>query len=260
MTVDRDQPRRSSSPPWRRPRRTSGAAYLDEACGGRRGAAPAGRGAAARPTTSAGSFLEQPGRELGRDRRLSRPLAKRPGTVIGPYKLLQQIGEGGMGVVFMAEQTEPVRRKVALKVIKPGMDTPAGHRPLRGRAAGPGADGPSQHRPGARRRHHRQPAGRTSSWSWSRACRSPSTATSNQLTPAAAAGAVRAGLPGGPARPPEGHHPPRHQAVQRPGRALRRQAGAQGDRLRRGQGDRAAADRARRCSRSSARWSARPST
>src|SRR5438132_1583160 len=49
--------------------------------------------------------------------------AEGPGTVIGPYKLLQQIGEGGMGTVFMAEQQQPVRRKVALKVIKPGMDT-----------------------------------------------------------------------------------------------------------------------------------------
>lgn len=46
-----------------------------------------------------------------------------PGTVIGPYKLLEQIGEGGFGVVFMAEQQRPVRRRVALKVIKPGMDT-----------------------------------------------------------------------------------------------------------------------------------------
>ena len=46
-----------------------------------------------------------------------------PGTMIGPYKLLQQIGEGGMGTVFMAEQTEPVKRKVALKVIKAGMDS-----------------------------------------------------------------------------------------------------------------------------------------
>jgi WD40 repeat protein/serine/threonine protein kinase len=46
-----------------------------------------------------------------------------PGTVIGRYKLLQKIGEGGMGVVYMAEQTEPVRRKVALKIIKLGMDT-----------------------------------------------------------------------------------------------------------------------------------------
>src|SRR5262245_38510783 len=46
-----------------------------------------------------------------------------PGSVIGPYKLLEQIGEGGFGVVFMAEQQQPVRRKVALKVIKPGMDS-----------------------------------------------------------------------------------------------------------------------------------------
>lgn len=45
------------------------------------------------------------------------------GSQIGPYRLLQEIGEGGMGVVFMAEQTEPVQRKVALKVIKIGMDT-----------------------------------------------------------------------------------------------------------------------------------------
>src|SRR5690242_2172181 len=50
-------------------------------------------------------------------------VAERPETQIGPYKLLQQIGEGGMGTVFMAEQQEPVRRVVALKIIKPGMDT-----------------------------------------------------------------------------------------------------------------------------------------
>jgi serine/threonine protein kinase len=50
-------------------------------------------------------------------------IAEGPGTVIGSYKLLQQIGEGGMGVVFMAEQTEPIQRTVALKIIKPGMDT-----------------------------------------------------------------------------------------------------------------------------------------
>ena len=45
------------------------------------------------------------------------------GTQIGPYKLLEQIGEGGFGVVFLAEQQRPVRRRVALKVIKPGMDS-----------------------------------------------------------------------------------------------------------------------------------------
>jgi serine/threonine protein kinase/tetratricopeptide (TPR) repeat protein len=51
------------------------------------------------------------------------PAVERPGVSVGPYKLLQEIGEGGMGTVFMAEQTEPVRRKVALKIIKPGMDS-----------------------------------------------------------------------------------------------------------------------------------------
>ena len=51
------------------------------------------------------------------------PLTEGPGMMIGPYKILQQIGEGGFGVVFMAEQQSPVIRKVALKVIKLGMDT-----------------------------------------------------------------------------------------------------------------------------------------
>jgi serine/threonine protein kinase len=54
----------------------------------------------------------------------SRPLiGEGPGTLVGPYKLLELIGEGGFGVVFMAEQLQPVHRKVALKIIKPGMDT-----------------------------------------------------------------------------------------------------------------------------------------
>ncbi len=51
------------------------------------------------------------------------PVTERPGTIIGRYKLLQEIGEGGFGIVYMAEQQVPVRRKVALKIIKPGMDT-----------------------------------------------------------------------------------------------------------------------------------------
>src|SRR6266853_478217 len=51
------------------------------------------------------------------------PITEKPGDCIGRYKLLQQIGEGGCGTVYMAEQTEPVRRRVALKVIKLGMDT-----------------------------------------------------------------------------------------------------------------------------------------
>jgi WD40 repeat protein/serine/threonine protein kinase len=69
-----------------------------------------------------GSFLESPAANpvVTVD---EQPVSECPGTVIGPYKLLEQIGEGGFGVVFMAEQTQPVRRQVALKVIKPGMDS-----------------------------------------------------------------------------------------------------------------------------------------
>src|SRR5262245_3136522 len=69
----------------------------------------------------AGSFLESPAAQAVAtvDRAADEPL----GTQIGPYKLLEQIGEGGMGVVYMAEQKEPVERRVALKIIKPGMDT-----------------------------------------------------------------------------------------------------------------------------------------
>jgi serine/threonine protein kinase len=73
-----------------------------------------------------GSFLNQPAAQAlaaGQGTVDHEPIAERPGTVIGPYKLMEQIGEGGMGLVFVAEQQHPVRRKVALKVIKPGMDT-----------------------------------------------------------------------------------------------------------------------------------------
>ncbi len=48
---------------------------------------------------------------------------ERPGSVIGPYKLLEQIGEGGFGVVYMAQQSVPIQRRFALKILKPGMDT-----------------------------------------------------------------------------------------------------------------------------------------
>jgi serine/threonine protein kinase/tetratricopeptide (TPR) repeat protein/WD40 repeat protein len=68
--------------------------------------------------TGAGGFLQEPLAATA-----DQPPPERPGTIIGPYKLLQQIGEGGMGVVYMAEQEQPVRRRVALKIIKPGMDS-----------------------------------------------------------------------------------------------------------------------------------------
>src|SRR6266436_1023494 len=71
----------------------------------------------------AGDFLGRPAAE--RPPKAAQVLAagEKSGDRIGHYKLLQQIGEGGCGVVYMAEQEAPVRRRVALKIIKPGMDT-----------------------------------------------------------------------------------------------------------------------------------------
>ncbi len=95
-------------------------AYLDEACRDD----PALRRQVERMLAAhskAGSFLESPALEI--DATLVHSAAEKPGTVIGRYKLLEEIAEGGMGVVYMAEQREPVRRKVALKIVKPGMDT-----------------------------------------------------------------------------------------------------------------------------------------
>lgn len=68
--------------------------------------------------TGAGSFLSKPMVST-----MDMPPTEQPGAIIGPYKLREQIGEGGFGIVFVAEQETPVRRKVALKIIKPGMDT-----------------------------------------------------------------------------------------------------------------------------------------
>ncbi len=75
------------------------------------------------------SFLEQPlngllsGEPLPEIVPMFLDIHEGPGTQIGPYKLREQIGEGGFGLVYVAEQEQPVRRKVALKIIKPGMDT-----------------------------------------------------------------------------------------------------------------------------------------
>ena len=70
-----------------------------------------------------GDFLDKPFHKLSGQPRSVPSIGEKPGDLIGRYKLLEQIGEGGCGVVFMAEQREPVRRQVAVKIIKPGMDT-----------------------------------------------------------------------------------------------------------------------------------------
>jgi len=69
----------------------------------------------------AGTFMDRPA--VGMKPTVGLPITEGPGTTIGRYRLMEQIGEGGMGIVYVTEQREPVRRKVALKIIKPGMDT-----------------------------------------------------------------------------------------------------------------------------------------
>jgi serine/threonine protein kinase len=101
------------------------AAYIDGACGDD-AALRSQLEALLQAHEHAGAFLETAAQQADAAPTVSyhpTSIAEGPGTLIGPYKLLQKIGEGGMGSVFMAEQEHPVRRKVALKVIKPGMDT-----------------------------------------------------------------------------------------------------------------------------------------
>src|SRR5947209_13424593 len=106
------------------------AAFLDQACVNqpelrtrlekllRAGDAPASfldrPAATSDPQTGACPDRDEPGHP---------PPMEGGGSQIGPYKLLQKLGEGGMGVVWVAEQTAPIKRRVALKVIKPGMDS-----------------------------------------------------------------------------------------------------------------------------------------
>jgi serine/threonine protein kinase len=101
-------------PPERR------AAFLDQACGDNAGL---------RREIESQLRIDEAGggvpQELARYQAtvVGEAIAERPGNMIGPYKLMEQIGEGGFGLVFVAEQQHPVRRKVALKIVKPGMDT-----------------------------------------------------------------------------------------------------------------------------------------
>src|SRR5262249_52201860 len=96
------------------------AAFLDQACQG----VPALRERIERLLAQhehAGGFLESA--PVPFSATIDEPATERPGTVMGPYKLLQPIGEGGMGTVWRGQQTAPVKRLVALKLIKAGMDS-----------------------------------------------------------------------------------------------------------------------------------------
>ena len=125
------------------------AAFLDQACRGD----PAIRERIERLLAQhqhAGAFLESPAAPPGET--LDEPITERPGTDIGPYKLLEQVGEGGMGTVWMAQQTEPVKLGRG-EADQAGHGLETGHRPLRSRAPGVGADGSPEYRPRARWRH-----------------------------------------------------------------------------------------------------------
>ncbi len=98
------------------------AAHLDRACAGDENLRQRVEGLLL-THDQAGGFLERPPVEMAIGSRVGASAGEKPGDRIGRYKLLQQIGEGGCGVVYMAEQEEPVNRRVALKIIKPGMDT-----------------------------------------------------------------------------------------------------------------------------------------
>ena len=214
--------------------------FLDSACGAT-GYCGKGSKRLLRAHEDSFGLLDAPDRALAT---IDRPsITHGPGEVIGPYTLLELIGEGGMGAVWMAEQSHPVRRKVALKIIKPGMDSRQviarfeAERQALAMMDHPNIAkvldaGTTRERPALLR--HGAGRGRADH----RVLRRP------QPDHPRAAGAVPPGLPRGAARPPEGDHPPRPQAVERAGGPLRRRAGPQGHRLRRGQGDRAEADRA----------------
>jgi eukaryotic-like serine/threonine-protein kinase len=154
-------------------------------------------------------------------------LTEGAGVVVGPYKLLQLIGEGGMGSVYMAEQEKPVRRRVALKIIKPGMDS---DQVIARFEAERQALAMMDHQNIARVLD----AGTTDTgrpyFVMELVHGVPITQYCDEVPAhlARTAGTVRTGLPGDPARAPERGHPPGYQALERARDAVRRQAGAEG--------------------------------
>ena len=138
--------------------------------------------------------------------------------MIGPYKLLEQIGEGGMGVVYMAEQIQPVRRRVALKIIKPGMDT----KQVIARFEAERQALALMDHPNIARVHR---GGATDSgrpyFVMELVAGIPITeyCDRERLLDPRPARPLRPGLPGRAARPSEGDHPPRSEALECPDHA-----------------------------------------
>jgi serine/threonine protein kinase len=97
--------------------------YLQQVCGNDRALLERVL-ALLRVSSAPKDFLESPPAGFAATAPLTAAITVTPGAQFGPYKILEQIGEGGMGVVYVAEQTTPVRRKVALKIIKPGTRSP----------------------------------------------------------------------------------------------------------------------------------------
>ena len=248
---------------------TERAAYLDQAC--------AGNAALRARLDALLAAHDQPDTLPGEPADAARPtirleFAEAPdeavGQTIGRYKLLEKIGEGGCGVVYVAEQTEPVRRRVALKVIKLGMDT----REVIARFEAERQALAMMDHPNIAKVLDAGMVGEKSE------VRIEKPGDPNLLTPDSRVLAPRSGRPYfvmelvrgikitdycdqnnlstrerldlfnpglscDPACPPEGHHPSRHQAVERPVDVARRRAGAEGDRFRHRQGHRPEADR-----------------
>ena len=170
-------------------------------------------------TTTPGSSLSPP-RPPAQTARQWCPLppSEKPGDIIGHYKIREKLGEGGCGVVYVAEQTEPVRRRVALKVIKLGMDTRSVIARFEAeRQALAMMDHPNIARV--------LDAGATETgrpyfvMELVRGIKITDYCDQNQLDTTQRLALVYPGLPRGPTRPSKGHHSPRHQTLEHPGHA-----------------------------------------
>jgi serine/threonine protein kinase len=198
-------------------------AYLTEACGD--DAVLRGRiEDLLRANNEAGRFLEG----------AAGAVPDGPGRTIGPYKLLEQIGEGGFGIVFMAEQTSPVRRRVALKIVKPGMDS---RRIVARFEAERQALALMEHANIARVLDAGQTESGRPYFVMELVRGTPLTEFCDQnRLPPRTVGAVSFRLPGGSARARQGDRSPRSEALERARDDARRYASGQSDRLRHRQG------------------------